>query len=100
MNAIAHYRKSKSLTQSEFAKQLDISQQRLSYYENGMEPPIEFMRKFKNLTGIDLMNAGISEISANTKIEMVVKENEMLRRLLEEKEKRLELYEKLLNQKP
>ncbi|MBS4066572.1 MAG: helix-turn-helix transcriptional regulator [Chitinophagaceae bacterium] len=99
MNPITSYRKRNRLTQIEFAKQLGISQQRLSYYENGMEPPLEFIHKFKHVTSIDLLDV-ITEMPVDTKYEMLVKENEMLRQLLEEKEKRLELYEKLLNQKP
>lgn len=96
--AIAQYRRDHGMTQKEFAARLNVTQQMLSYYENGMEPSIDFIKAFKKLTGIDLIFGKIG-IAEQSEIEQLRSENELLKTIIEEQKKRLILYEQIHSKK-
>lgn len=95
---ISEYRKDHGMTQTDFAEFMGVSQQMVSFYEKGMEPPLEFIRNFKTKTGIDLIfnKKGSAE---GAEIENLRAENNLLLKLVEEQKKRLALYEKLAAKK-
>lgn len=95
---IANFRKDKGMTQALFAKELGITQQMLSFYEKGMQPPVHFIVSFKKKTGIDLLFDKIG-IADGVEIENLRNDNKLLRTLVEEQSKRLALYEKLATKK-
>lgn len=96
--AIVDYRKDHGMTQKEFAEKLNVTQQMLSYYEQGMTPSIEFIKKFKKVTGIDLLFGKNGAVEAN-EVDRLQRENDLLRSIIEEQKKRLDLYEKITAKK-
>ena len=95
-NLIKEYRIKNKLSQKEFAEKLNVSQQRLSYYENGMTPPADFISIFRKATSIDLVDGSIKPDTVEIELVSLRKENEMLKTLIQEKDKRLELYEMMI----
>jgi transcriptional regulator with XRE-family HTH domain len=96
LNLISEYRKSHGISQKELAARLKISQQRLSYYENGMSPSAEFVSAFRKLTNIDLLDGHHHQPSAlEYEIEHLKTQNAMLLQLVEEQKKRLAMFEKM-----
>lgn len=95
---ISEYRKDHGMTQTDFADMMGISQQMVSFYEKGMEPPLDFIKNFKNKTGIDLI-FNKKNSAEGVEIENLRAENNLLLKLVEEQKKRLALYEKLASKK-
>ena len=94
LNLITNYRIDHGLSQKDLAKRLKISQQRLSYYENGMNPPADFIHAFRKLTGIDLLDG--TKVQPNNELEFLKRENETLLQLIEQQKKTIALYEQML----
>lgn len=93
-NLITNYRRQHGLSQKDLAHRLKISQQRLSYYENGMQPPADFIHAFRKLTNIDLLDG--TNVKPDNETEYLKRENATLLQLIEQQKKTIELYEKLL----
>ena len=94
-NLIKEYRVKNGLSQKEMAAKLKISQQRLSYYENGMQPPTDFVSAFRKATGVDLVDGSFKPDTAEMELVSLRKENEMLKSIIQEKDKRMALYEQM-----
>jgi transcriptional regulator with XRE-family HTH domain len=49
------WRTGKNLSQVEMAKLLNVSQQTYDFYEKGREPKLGFIKKYREVTGVDLI---------------------------------------------
>jgi transcriptional regulator with XRE-family HTH domain len=95
--AMRRYRLDNNLNQKEMSEALEISQQQYSVLERGMQDPtLEFIKKFKSVTGINLladgpplMGHGVDKTDAekNKSADLkatITEKNEYIKHLIEE----------------
>jgi transcriptional regulator with XRE-family HTH domain len=93
---LQNYRKEHKLNQSEFAAQLGISQQRLSYYESGMEPPTTIIKRVLEVTGMNLITGKNGSVMPDGLIAQLSRELELKDQLITSQQKQIDLLERLL----
>lgn len=98
MHPLVKYRKDKKINQHQLADLLGISQQRVSYYEKGMEVPSHVAKVIFEKTGINLISNERQEVSNKDSllIEHLQRELEAKNELISEMRKRLSLMERLM----
>jgi transcriptional regulator with XRE-family HTH domain len=92
---LQNYRKEHKLNQSEFAAQLGISQQRLSYYESGMEPPTTIVKRVLEVTGMNLITGKNGSVVPDV-LNQLSRELELKDQLIQSQQKQIDLLERLL----